>query len=244
MGGPLVGHRERGEPIDLVAPEIDAHGMVVGGRVHVDDRPADGNLAARLHLVLAPVAARHQRCHELVAVELVARPHHDRLHLLHVRAQPLHEGPDGRNHHGGCAVSRTEAPEHPEAATHRLERRRHPLERQRLPGREQLDRAESRGFPAEELREVASQPFGLRAGRDGQEQWPACGGPGERGDEQRPGCFGHRHRGGAGDDGAHRRLLGEHRRERGEGERRCGVRGGHENATKTRIPRGTRASPC
>ena len=69
-GRALVGDRELREPVDLVAPEVDAHGMVGGRRVDVDDRAAHRDLAARLDLVLAPVAHRDEPVDELVAVEL------------------------------------------------------------------------------------------------------------------------------------------------------------------------------
>ena len=52
----LVRDREDREPIDLVAPEVDAHRMVGRRRVHVDDRSAHRDLAAPLDLVLPPVA--------------------------------------------------------------------------------------------------------------------------------------------------------------------------------------------
>ena len=56
----LIGDRELRQAIDLVAPEVDAHGMVGGRRVHVDDRAAHRELAPRLDLVLASVAHRHE----------------------------------------------------------------------------------------------------------------------------------------------------------------------------------------
>ena len=147
VGGALVGDRERRQPVDLVAPEVDADRVVVGGRVHVDDRAADGDLAPRLHLVLPPVAARDQRLDQLVAVDLPARPDDDRLDLLDVGPEPLHQRPHRRDHDRGRVLGMAEPPEHAEAPAHGLERRRHPLERQRLPRREQLDLAE-RGEPA------------------------------------------------------------------------------------------------
>ena len=66
----LVGDREVREPIDLVAPQVDAHRMVGGGGIHVDDRAAHRDLAPRLDLVLAPVADRDEPRDELVAVDL------------------------------------------------------------------------------------------------------------------------------------------------------------------------------
>ncbi len=87
----LVGDREMRQAVDLVAPEVDAHGMVGGRGVHVDDRAAHRHLTARLDLVLAPVADRDEPGDELVAVDLRALAHDDGFDVLDVRAQALHE---------------------------------------------------------------------------------------------------------------------------------------------------------
>ncbi len=121
VGRALVGHRERRQPVDLVAPQIDSHRVVVGGRVHVDDRAPHRDLAARFHLVLAPVPARDEARHQLVAVELRAGPHLDRLDVLDVRTEPLHERAHRRDHDRGRVVGVLEAPQHAEPAAHRLE---------------------------------------------------------------------------------------------------------------------------
>ena len=52
----LVADGERGQAVDLVAPQVDAHRHVGGGREHVDDAAPHGELAAVLDLVLAAVA--------------------------------------------------------------------------------------------------------------------------------------------------------------------------------------------
>ena len=93
----LVGDRELRQPVDLVTPEVDAHRMVGGRRVDVDDRTAHRELAARLDLVLAAVAHRDELLDELVAVELRAGRHDDRFDVLDVRAEPLHERADRRD---------------------------------------------------------------------------------------------------------------------------------------------------
>ena len=131
--------------------------MVGGRRVHVDDRAAHRDLAARLDLVLAPVADRDEPLDELVAVDLRARLHDDRLDVLDVRAEPLHERAHRRDHDRGQVVAaRAQPPDDAQAPAHRLDRGRHPLERQRLPRREQLDRV-----VAEELAQVGGEAFGL-----------------------------------------------------------------------------------
>ena len=158
---PLIGDRELREPVDLVTPEIDAHRMIRGGRVDVDDRAAHRELAARFDLVLAPVAHRDEPLDELVAIEARARPHDDRLDVLDVRTEPLHQRADRRHdHRGEMFAACPQPPHHPQAPAHRLRVGRHPFERQRLPRREQLDRV-----VAEVLAQVAGDPFGLGARR-------------------------------------------------------------------------------
>ena len=56
----LVADGERGEAVDLVAPQVDAHRLVRRGGEDVDDPAAHGELPAVLDLVLAPVAPGHQ----------------------------------------------------------------------------------------------------------------------------------------------------------------------------------------
>ena len=166
----LVGDRERREPVDLVAPEVDAHGMVVGRRVHVDDRAAHRDLAARLDLVLAPVAHRRR------AGRRARRGRRGRPARTTIGSTSSTCGPSR------CTSARTGAtttvgqvlaagaqpPHHAQAPAHRLERRRHPLERQRLPRREELDRRRRRGT-APGRREA----LGLGAGRHREHERPA-----------------------------------------------------------------------
>ena len=68
----LIRDRELREPIDFIAPQVDADRVVGGRRVDVDDGAAHGKLTARLHLVLAAVAHRDELLDEPVTVELLA----------------------------------------------------------------------------------------------------------------------------------------------------------------------------
>ena len=52
--------REEGQPLDLDVEELAAHGALLGGRIDVEDVPAEGELAAVLDLVDALVAAGHE----------------------------------------------------------------------------------------------------------------------------------------------------------------------------------------
>ena len=61
-----------GQPVDLVAPQVDADRGVGGRREDVDDRAAPGDLAAVLDELLAAVAELDERARQLVGVDDVA----------------------------------------------------------------------------------------------------------------------------------------------------------------------------
>ena len=65
----LIVDRELGEPVDLVAPQVDADRRVGGGGEDVDDGAALGHLAAVLHQFLTAVAELDQLGQQLVGVE-------------------------------------------------------------------------------------------------------------------------------------------------------------------------------
>ena len=162
----LVAHAEPGQAVDLVAPEVDADRGVGRARVHVDDRAPHGDLAPVLDLVLPPVARPHQAGHEVARVEHVAGPDRDRLDVLDVRAQPLHEGPHRRHHDGRLVVA--EPPHRAQAPAHGLGGGADPLEGQGLPRREQLH------LVGPEVRlEVGDEPLGVTRRRRRHHQRPA-----------------------------------------------------------------------
>ena len=72
VGGPLVGHRELGEAVHLVAPQVDPHRAVGGGREHVHDGAPHREHPPVLHLHVAPVAPGGQIGHQSVEVNAVA----------------------------------------------------------------------------------------------------------------------------------------------------------------------------
>ena len=65
----LVAGIELGEAVDLVPPQVDAHGKIGGGGEDVDDAAAHRQLAPVLDLVLAPVPEPGQPGHELGLVD-------------------------------------------------------------------------------------------------------------------------------------------------------------------------------
>ena len=186
VGGALVGHGELGEAIDLVAPQVDAHGAVGGGREHVDDGAADRDLAAVLDHLLAAVAGRHQLVDELVSVDAGAGGDDDGLERLDVRAETLHQGPDGRHDHLRGTVGLPQAPQGAQAAAHGLDAGADPLEGQGLPGGEQLD-----GVVAQVGAQVTGDALGLRGRGDGEHHRAAAGEAGEAGGDEGAGRVGH-----------------------------------------------------
>ncbi len=74
----LVAGVELGEPVHLVAPQVDAHRQLGRGGVHVDDPAPHRQLAPVLDLVLAPVAEGDEPGHQLLELEAVAPRHDDR----------------------------------------------------------------------------------------------------------------------------------------------------------------------
>ena len=187
VGRPLVRHRELGQAVDLVAPQVDTDRPVGRRREHVHDRAADRHLAPVLDHLLPPVAGGHQVGHQLVAVDLLARPDGDGLDVLDVGPQPLHQRPHRRHHDVGRSFGVAQAPQHPQAPAHRLDPGADPLEGQGLPGGEQLD-----PIVAEVGAEVAGQPLRLGRGGNGQHHRAPPGQADETGGDQGAGRLGDR----------------------------------------------------
>ncbi len=206
LGGPLVGDVEAGQPVDLVPPQVDAHGLVGRRREDVDDPATDGQLAAVLDHGLAPVAQRHQLGHQVVHHHPVTLGHDHRARRRAPRAEALEHGLDRGHHQVGNrrAAATSERPQQPQAAAHGVDLGAHPLERQGLPGGEQLDhRRASRSVavvrPAgDEGPEVVGELGGGRArGGDHQHRTPGTE-PDQAGQHERL------RRGGDGEGGAAR----------------------------------------
>ena len=66
--------REPPQRLDLVAEQVDPHGAVLGGGEHVEQTPADRELAAILDLVDVLVAGGDEVAGGLVEVEQIALP--------------------------------------------------------------------------------------------------------------------------------------------------------------------------
>ena len=213
---PLIDHRELGEAIDVVTPQVDAHRRIGSAREHVDDRAAHGELPAMLDLMLTAVPDAHQLTHELGRIQRIAHADHHGLDLGHMRAQALHESPHRRHDHRRHPARLTQSPDRAQPAPHGLDGRTHPLERQRLPGREQFDVIS----PDEHL-EIVDESLRLSRRGHGDDERSALRTFEETGDRDGAGRFGHHEdRVATAEDGGEPRFIGE---QRGEFEERHGT---------------------
>ena len=134
--GALIGHREVAHLVDLVAEEVHPHGVRLGGREHVQDAAAHGELAALLHHVHAYVGGVDQRTHQIVQGELLPhlRPHR------HQVAQALRDGLQQGAHrhqqhvHGLLGLRVRDAAQGRQASGHGVGPRGELLVRESLPG--------------------------------------------------------------------------------------------------------------
>ena len=113
-----------------------------------------------LHEVLSAITHAHKLGHEDVGVEHAALRGDDGLHVLQVES--LDERPHRRHKHARRPLGIAQAPHGAQPPAHGLHRRADPLERQRLPGREQLH-----GVGADVLGEVVGQVLGRGTGGEG-----------------------------------------------------------------------------
>ena len=237
--GPLVGHGELGQAVDLVAPQVDAHRHVGGGGEHVDDRAPHGHLAPVLDLVLAAVAGRDQPLDELGGVDLRRRGRRR-------SARPPQRAGPRRCSSARTGATMTRGPRPGSLRRHSVRRRRPMVS---TPGLTRSNGSVSQAgedvdlVGAEVGDEVVGQPVGVGAGGRDDEERMAAGGVGQPGDGQCPGRLGHRQgRRVTAEQAEQRRLVPEQGRERGERPGRVRA-GGRHGARGYRPPRGCRAAP-
>ena len=204
IGRSLVGNGEFGEPVDFVTPQVDPHRCRGRRRVHVDDRAPDSDVPPMLDLHVAPIAHRDELLHELLHVEPVAGPNDEWLALHVAWRQPLEQRPDrNREHLGGPTVA--QLPQQTSPASHRVDARADPLERQRLPGGEDLGLVLS-----DPGAQVGRQPVGGLARRRDHDDRPTLAGLGDRGEQERMGRLGAGQIGpGAAQHPDHGRVVGQ-----------------------------------
>ena len=196
--GTLVGNGELAQLLQLVAEELQAQRMLVGGREHVHDATAHGELSAARHHVDARVGEidqPHAQVGEVVAAT-AARQHHG-----FDRGQVVGEGLEGRAHAGReheltgrVLLPRGDGPQGGDALAHRFGARAEPLVRQGLPRGEIDDRR--RGQVALQR---AGERLGLAAGRGDREECARAGiRRQEAGDQRRAEAFDQREIGASG----------------------------------------------
>ena len=175
---PLVGHVETGQPVDLVAPQVDADRVVGRRREHIDDPAPHGQLATVLHDRLAPIAHGHQPGDQLIDRDPVPRTHLHRAGRRPPWTEALEHRLDGGDDDlrsgaiVGAVLVTTRAsvgprppqlPQQPETPTHGGHVGAHPLERKGLPGGKHMDPLSSGGRwwrPSEPTSEPRSEPTG------------------------------------------------------------------------------------
>ena len=135
----LVGDLEVADLLDRVAEELDPQRVLLGGREHVHDAAAHGDLAAAPNQVGPRVADFDQPGEQVVELARLAGPQRDRLEVAQPGHDRLQQAPDRRHHDrqravrlaGGRRVG--EPAQHGEPLPHRVRTRRQPLVRQGLP---------------------------------------------------------------------------------------------------------------
>ncbi len=137
----LVGHLEPADLLDGVAPELQAHRVILGGREHVEDATAHGELAAALDHVDARVGRGDEGFHDVLERALVTCGEAHGFEVAEALRHGLHEGAHRRDDDADGPVRPArfrvpEAAQHGETPPDRVGTRRHALVRQRLPRRE------------------------------------------------------------------------------------------------------------
>ncbi len=178
----LVGDGEHPHLGHLVAPEFDADRMLGSGREDVKDAATNGELAALSDHVHPGVGQVHQPRDDGVELRLGAEGERDRLDVGQVGRHRLQQRPGRGDHHAQrraevfvVRVGQPPQQHHPRAD--RVDTRRQPLVRQRLPGREQRDGV------AKHAAQLGGQVVGFSPGRGDHEQRRRLG---ERGRDVHP----------------------------------------------------------
>jgi hypothetical protein len=99
LEGALVGDGEPAHVVDLVAEEVDAHGVRLGGREDVEDPAAHRELAALLDHVHAHVGGVDELALEVLEGVLLPHPGADRAQISQSRGDGLQEGAHGHEQH-------------------------------------------------------------------------------------------------------------------------------------------------
>jgi hypothetical protein len=211
----LVRHRERADLLDLVAPELHPHGVLLGRWEDVHEAAANGELAPLLDQVDPGVRRVGEPSYDVVERHLVARGQLDRFEVAEPRDLRLEDRAHRRGHDpdasgAGPRLGVTQATQHGQSTTDGVAAGAEPLVGQRLPAREVGDAGgvHQRG-------QLGGQLLGLAPrGRDQQHR---AAGPDQAVDEEGP------HPGGRGEvERADARRVAQRLGERGLGENGVG----------------------
>ena len=160
-GRALFGDGEFGEPVDLVAPQIDPDRSIRRARINVDDGAPNRNFTPMFDLPFSPVAGQNERLDEIDRIEPIAGTNHDG-RPTRFGVDPLDERPSGGDNQRGRTVA-AQPMQHLEALTHGLDPGRDPFEGKGFPRREVQD-----SVGTEDGGHVGCEPlrFGLSRGTD------------------------------------------------------------------------------
>ena len=170
LEGALVGHGERPDLLDVVAPELHPEGMLLGRREDVDDATADRELPAPLDHVDARVRRLGEASHDVLERPGVAGRQLDGLDVGEAGHLRLQQAADRRDDDleravGGVGAGVPQAAQHGEATADGVAARAEPLVRERLPARVVGDRV-----GVDEVGELLDEVLGLsRGGGDGED---------------------------------------------------------------------------
>ena len=222
LGGTLIGHRELGEAVNLIAPQIDADRAVGGRREHIHDGTPHREHAPVLHLHIAPVAPAGQVSGQLAQINPIARCHPHWLGIAGIKHQSLKQGPHRGHQNRRALLGVVELPDGLATPAHRLHSRADPLERQGLPRREQGDTA------VEHRRQVAGQALGVGSSGRGHHHWSAAVQLGDGGQHRSLARLGHGQRGVASSEHVdHRGLVSQQPPKASQTRPHTSNRGGH-----------------
>ena len=98
LQGALVGDREAADLLDVVAPELHPHRVLLRGREDVDDAAADRELAALLDQVDARVRRVGEPLHDVLERRAVAGGELDRRQVAEAGHLGLQDRPHRRDH--------------------------------------------------------------------------------------------------------------------------------------------------
>ena len=170
---PLVAGVELGQPVHLVAPQVDPHRQLRRRRVDVDDPAPHGELAAVLDLVLTSVArARRAGPRTPSGRDGPARDTTTGTAASSTGPNRCNRARTGATTTSGALEGSLQPPQQPESSPHRRQLGADPFEGKGVPRREELD-----DVVPEKRADVVAEPLRVADGRRHDEQGSALAEP-------------------------------------------------------------------